>query len=186
MRPFRPTVSRPEPTAAAQEAAAREAEGFAKGDLLMHPVHGIGTLTEVKEVAIAGQRLRVLEIFFPANKLTMQVPHAKVAAIGLRRPAGEALVSKAFEIIKSKAKLTRVPWIKRVIGYQAKINSGDPRLVAEVIRDLGPNSTNSDRSDGEREVFEAAVGRLALEVSTCRGTKTEAAKEQILAVFIPK
>jgi CarD family transcriptional regulator len=163
-----------------------EAEGFARGDLLMHPVHGIGNLTEVKEVAIAGQSLRVLEIFFPANKLTVQVPHAKVAATGLRRPAGEALISQAFEILEGKAKVTRLPWIKRVIDYQAKINSGDPRLVAEVIRDLGPNSTNSDRSNGEREVFEAAVERLALEVSTCRGADLEAAKEQILAAVTPK
>ena len=186
MRPIRSTISRPEPTAAAQEAAAREAEGFAKGDLLMHPVHGIGNLTEVKEVAIAGQSLRVLELFFPANKLTMQVPHSKIAATGLRRPASETLVSEAFEILKGKAKMTRLPWIKRVVDYQAKINSGDPRLVAEVIRDLGPNSTNSDRSNGEREVFEAAVERLGLEVSTCRGTKTEEAKEQILAAFTPK
>src|SRR3954462_10236814 len=114
MRPIRSTISRPEPTAAAQEAAAREAEGFAMGDLLMHPVHGIGNLTEVKEVAIAGQSLLVLEIFFAANKLTVQVPHAKVAAPGLRRPAGEALISEAFEILKGKAKMTRLPWIKRV------------------------------------------------------------------------
>jgi CarD family transcriptional regulator len=163
-----------------------EAEGFAKGDLLMHPVHGIGNPTEVKEVAIAGQSLRVLEIFFPANKLTVQVPHAKVAATGLRRPAGEQLVSEAFEILTGKAKLARLPWIKRVIDYQAKINSGDPRLVAEVIRDLGPNSTNSDRSNGEREVFEAAVERLTLEVSICRGADLEAAKEQILAAVTPK
>jgi CarD family transcriptional regulator len=186
MRSIRPTVSRPEPTAAAREAAAREAEGFVKGDLLMHPVHGIGNLTEVKDVAIAGQSLRVLEIFFPANKLTVQIPHAKVATIGLRRPAGEALISEAFEILKGKAKVTRLPWIKRVMDYQAKINSGDPRLVAEVIRDLGPNSTSSDRSNGEREVFEAAVERLALEVSTGRGADLEAAKEQVLAAVTPK
>jgi CarD family transcriptional regulator len=186
MRPMRPTVSRPEPTAAAQEAAAREAEGFVKGDLLMHPVHGIGNLIEVKEVAIAGQTLRVLEIFFPANKLTVQVPHTKVAATGIRRPAGEALISEAFGILKGKAKMARLPWIKRVSDYQAKINSGDPRLVAEVIRDLGPNSTSSDRSNGEREVFEAAVDRLALEVGTCRGTNVEVAKEQILAAINPQ
>ena len=179
-------VSRPEPTPAAREAAAREAEGFAKGDLLMHPVHGIGNLTEVKEVAIAGQSLRVLEIFFPANKLTVQVPHAKIAAIGLRRPVGEALIAEAFEILKGKAKMARLPWIKRVNDYQAKINSGDPRLVAEVIRDLGPNSASSDRSNGEREVFEAAVERLVLEVSTCRGVDVDARREQILAAVAAK
>src|SRR4051794_33100153 len=145
MRPMRPTVSRPEPTAFARDAAAKEAEGFAEGDLLMHPVHGIGNLTEVKEVIIAGQNLRVLEIFFPASKLTMQVPHSKVAATGLRRPAGEALISEAFAILEGKAKMARLPWIKRVADYQGKINSGDPRLVAEVIRDLGPNCTSSDR-----------------------------------------
>jgi CarD family transcriptional regulator len=183
---MRPTVSRPEPTAAAREAAAREAEGFARGDLLMHPVHGIGNLTEVKDVAVAGQSLRVLEIFFPANQLTLQIPHAKVAAIGLRRPAGEALISEAFEILRGKAKMARLPWIKRAIEYQAKINSGNPRQVAEVIRDLGPNSTSSDRSNGEREVFEAAVERLALEVSTCRDIDKEMAKEQILAAVTPK
>jgi CarD family transcriptional regulator len=152
----------------------------------MHPVHGIGNLIDVKEVAIAGQSLRVLEIFFPANKLTVQVPHTKIAAIGLRRPAGEALISEAFKILKGKAKMARLPWIKRVNDYQAKINSGDPRLVAEVIRDLGPNSTNSDRSNGEREIFDAAVERFALEVSTCSGADTEAAKEQILAAVTPK
>ncbi|MDO9714464.1 CarD family transcriptional regulator, partial [Paracraurococcus lichenis] len=186
MRPMRLPVSRPEPTAAAQEAAAREAEGYAAGDLLMHPVHGIGNLTKVKEVAIAGQSLRVLEIFFPANKLTMQVPHAKIAAIGIRRPAGEALIAEAFDVLGGKAKMARLPWIKRAVEYQAKINSGDPRLVAEVIRDLGPNSTSADRSHGEREVFEAALERLALEISTCRGADLQATREQILAAVTPR
>jgi len=186
MRSMRPMVSRPEPSAATRDAAASEAESFAKGDLLMHPVHGIGNLTEVKEVAVAGQSLRVLEIFFPASKLTMQVPHAKVAATGLRRPAGEEMISEAFEVLRGKAKTARLPWIKRVNDYQAKINSGDPRLVAEVIRDLGPNSTNADRSNGEREVFEAAVERLALEVNTCRGAELEATREQVLAAINSK
>ena len=96
------------------------------------------------------------------------------------------MISEVFEILKGKAKMARLPWIKRVNDYQAKINSGDPRLVAEVIRDLGPNSINSDRSNGEREIFEAALERLAVEVSTCRGTDTEVAKEQILSAVIPK
>ncbi|MBT7486794.1 MAG: CarD family transcriptional regulator, partial [Rhodospirillales bacterium] len=45
-----------------------------------------------------------------------------------------------------------------------KINSGNPVLIAEVVRDLHRNTGQPDQSFSERQIYESARDRLALEL----------------------
>ena len=52
-------------------------------------------------------------------------------------------------------------WSRRAQEYEAKINSGDPLAIAEVVRDLHRNSGQPDQSFSERQIYEAALDRPA-------------------------
>ena len=54
--------------------------------------------------------------------------------------------------------------------YEAKINSGDPLAIAEVVRDLHRNAGQPDQSFSERQIYEAAMDRLAAELGALDNT----------------
>jgi CarD family transcriptional regulator len=69
-------------------------------------------------------------------------------------------------------------WSRRAQEYEAKINSGDIVAIAEVVRDLFRSESQPEQSYSERQLYEAAIDRLAREVSAVhRITETEAIKE---------
>ena len=72
-------------------------------------------------------------------------------------------------------------WSRRAQEWQAKVDSGDPRLVAEVVRDLGRNAASGEGSFSERRIYEAALDRLAGEVAAVQGVAKEAAVATITA-----
>ena len=54
--------------------------------------------------------------------------------------------------------------------YEAKINSGDIKLLAEVVRDLFRSDSQPEQSYSERQLYEASRERLAREVAVIEKT----------------
>jgi CarD family transcriptional regulator len=59
-------------------------------------------------------------------------------------------------------------WSRRAQEYEAKINSGDLITIAEVVRDLYRSDTQPEQSYSERQLYEAALDRMAREVAAVR------------------
>jgi CarD family transcriptional regulator len=95
--------------------------------------------------------------------MTLRVPLARAASSGLRRVATSEEFARALEVLGQPPKRSTAMWAKRAVVYEEKIKSGDPHLVAEVVRDLRKNVDSGGQSSSERAVFEAAVERLAAE-----------------------
>ena len=75
-------------------------------------------------------------------------------------------------------------WSRRAQEYEAKINSGDLVSVAEVVRDLYRGDTQPEQSYSERQLYEAAVERMAREIAAVQKLDDAGATqkiEQILA-----
>ena len=64
-----------------------------------------------------------------------------------------------------------------------KINSGDPLAIAEVVRDLHRNTGQPDQSFSERQIYEAALDRLACEVGAVEKTDPEKATEKLEGIL---
>ena len=82
---------------------------------------------------------RELELFvinFVKDKMTLRVPTAKIASVGMRKLAEAPMVKRALETLKGRARIKRTMWSRRAQEYEAKINSGDIVAIAEVVRDL--------------------------------------------------
>jgi CarD family transcriptional regulator len=56
-------------------------------------------------------------------------------------------------------------WSRRAQEYEAKINSGDPVAIAEVVRDLHRADDQPEQSYSERQMYQAALERLARELA---------------------
>jgi CarD family transcriptional regulator len=74
-------------------------------------------------------------------------------------------------------------WSRRAQEYEAKINSGDPVAIAEVVRDLHRNVGQPEQSYSERQLYEAALARLARELAAVETIDEEAATEKLEQVL---
>lgn len=153
-------------------------QGFKTNEFIVYPAHGVGQIVAIEEQEVAGARLELFVINFVKDKMTLRVPTAKVASVGMRKLAETPLVKRALDTLKGRARVKRTMWSRRAQEYEAKINSGDIVAIAEVVRDLYRSETQPEQSYSERQLYEAALDRLSREVSAVqRITETEAIKE---------
>ncbi len=145
--------------------ASNKDETFAEGDHVVYPTHGVGRVEKIAIEDIAGHRLELIHITFEENRMTLRVPVAKARSAGLRRLATRKVFDDALALLKGRARVKKTMWSRRAQEYEAKINSGDPLQIAEVVRDLHRNAGQPDQSFSERQIYEAALERLAAELA---------------------
>jgi CarD family transcriptional regulator len=153
-------------------------QGFKTNEFVVYPAHGVGQILAIEEQEIAGARLELFVITFVKDKMTLRVPTAKVANVGMRKLSDPSLVKRALETLKGRARIKRTMWSRRAQEYEAKINSGDIVAIAEVVRDLFRSESQPEQSYSERQLYEAALDRLSREIAVVQHvTETEAVKE---------
>jgi CarD family transcriptional regulator len=140
-------------------------QGYRTGEFVVYPAHGVGQIVAIEEQEVAGFKLELFVISFEKDKMTLRVPTAKAATVGMRKLAENALVTKALETITGRARVKRTMWSRRAQEYEAKINSGDLISIAEVVRDLHRSDAQPEQSYSERQLYEAALDRMAREVA---------------------
>jgi CarD family transcriptional regulator len=183
--PVKPVASKPaaKPVAVAPRVeepkkVLTQRQGFKTNEFVVYPAHGVGQILAIEEQEIAGARLELFVINFMKDKMTLRVPTAKVANVGMRKLSEPALVKRALETLKGRARVKRTMWSRRAQEYEAKINSGDIVAIAEVVRDLYRSDSQPEQSYSERQLYEAALDRLSREIAVVQHvTETEAVKE---------
>ena len=173
------TLATPSATTSASLAiSAREAAALI-GQFLVYPSHGVGRLTAVEVQDIAGQKIEMAVIAFAKDKMTVRVPTAKFASVGVRRLADAATVERVMVVLAGKPRrIQPVMWNRRAREYEAKLVSGDLSALAEVIRDLSIGQTR-----GAQSLYESALERMALELSAIDGSDMPAATRRIAAAL---
>ncbi|WP_454655058.1 CarD family transcriptional regulator [Bosea beijingensis] len=153
-------------------------QGFKTGEYVVYPSHGVGQITAIEEQEVAGFKLELFVVSFAKDKMTLRVPTAKAASVGLRKLADAESVSKALTTLTGRARVKRTMWSRRAQEYEAKINSGDLVAIAEVVRDLYRSEAQPEQSYSERQLYEAALDRMTREIAVVDDvTETEALKK---------
>ncbi len=137
--------------------------GYAPGDLVVYPTHGVGKILGIETQEIAGYSLSVFVVLFDKDRMTLRVPVAKAKNSGLRRLSTRKEMDAALAKLKGRSRAKRTMWSRRAQEYEAKINSGDPASIAEVVRDLYRNVGQPEQSYSERQIYQAALDRLVRE-----------------------
>ena len=152
---------------------------FRTNDWVVYPAHGVGRIISVVEQEVAGIKLELFVINFDKDKMTLRVPVAKASAIGMRRLSSPDVVASALQTLKGRARIKRTMWSRRAQEYEAKINSGDLISIAEVVRDLHRTSGQPEQSYSERQLYEAALARMAREVAAVERIDEDAAVKRL-------
>ena len=168
---------------AAPKAAGRKAKApsspFSPGDFVVYPTHGVGRVVGLEEQEIAGETLGLIVISFEKDRMTLRVPLDKSKESGLRKLSSKDRMASALTRLKGRARVKRTMWSRRAQEYEAKINSGDPVSIAEVVRDLFRKEDQPEQSYSERQIYQAALDRLARELAAIERIETDAASEKL-------
>jgi len=154
-------------------------QGFKTNEFVVYPAHGVGQITAIEEQEVAGYKLELFVINFSQEKLTLRVPTAKIESAGMRKLSDEAKIAKGLKTVQGRARIKRTMWSRRAQEYEAKINSGDLISIAEVVRDLFRSENQPEQSYSERQLYEAALDRMAREISAVNKISTTEAVAEI-------
>ena len=159
---------------------------FKGGDFVVYPTHGVGRIQKVDEQEVAGLRLELFVIAFEKDKMILRVPTAKAKAVGMRKLSTPEVVTTALNTLKGRARIKRTMWSRRAQEYEAKINSGDLVSIAEVVRDLHRASGQPEQSYSERQLYEAALARMAREVAAIERIDEPTAVKRVESALVKK
>ncbi|GAB6052380.1 CarD family transcriptional regulator [Magnetospira thiophila] len=156
---------------------------FTTGDFVVYPTHGVGKVLGIATELIAGYELQLFVISFDQERMTLRVPVSKAGTSGLRKLSSKKIMDQALTTLKGRARVKRTMWSRRAQEYEAKINTGDPVSIAEVVRDLHRNVGQPDQSFSERQIYEAALDRLACEFAAIEKIDKDKATEKLEQVL---
>jgi CarD family transcriptional regulator len=169
--------------AAASKKPLTQRNGFKTSEFIVYPAHGVGRIIGIEEQEIAGISLELFVIQFEKDKMTLRVPTGKSQSVGMRKLSDDGIVKRAMETLKGKARIKRTMWSRRAQEYEAKINSGDLIAIAEVVRDLYRSETQPEQSYSERQLYEAALDRMAREIAAVEKLDERGAMQRITEVL---
>ena len=152
---------------------------FRANDFVVYPAHGVGKIVDVEEQEVAGTKLELFVVDFEKEKMTLRVPTAKAKSVGMRNLSSPDTVESALKTLKGRARIKRTMWSRRAQEYEAKINSGDLQSIAEVVRDLHRAGGQPEQSYSERQLYEAALDRMAREVAAVEKIDEDAAIRRV-------
>lgn len=162
---------------------AAKALNFTVGDYVVYPKHGLGRIMELQKSEIAGASLELYVLRFDKERMTLRVPTNKAETVGMRKLSSQKTLDDAMVTLKGKPRVKRTMWSRRAQEYEAKINSGDLVSIAEVVRDLHRAEDQPEQSYSERQIYEAAIGRLARELAAMENIDEPAAQAKIEQVL---
>ncbi len=152
---------------------------YEEGDYVVYPTHGVGRVLGVESQEISGITLDLIVIKFEKDRMTLRVPVNKAQDSGLRKLSSRKMMDTALTTLQGRSRVKRTMWSRRAQEYEAKINSGDPVSIAEVVRDLHRSADQPDQSYSERQMYQAALDRLARELAAVEKIDEIAAAQKL-------
>ena len=159
---------------------------FKIGEIVVYPKHGVGEIIKIEHMEISSIKTQFYVVKMEQSKLTIRVPLDKQNEVGLRKISTKKIIEEVFETLKLKPKIRRIMWSRRAQEYEAKIFSGDPIRIAEVVRDLFRKNSQAEQSYSERQMFQVAIERLAREVAAVEKTDYFQSTEKIEQILSNK
>ena len=156
---------------------------FKGGENIVYPTHGVGRILTIEKFQydLVEEQLYVIQFF--QDKLTIRVPFSKAKLIGLRNITSKPSITRTLSILKQKPKIKKAMWSRRAQEYDQKINSGDIKLLSEVVRDLFRKDDQTEQSYSERQMFQVAFERYAREFAISSDMKFEESSAKILEIL---
>lgn len=154
---------------------------FSKGQVLVHPHHGPAVVSSFETHPRLQKDCMVLEV--QSSHLMVWVPLDQVERVGLRPVLDQPGLDNLFSVLRGTADEEDQQWSRRFKDNTEKLATGDPMVVAAVVRNLMLRSNSQGLSQAEREMLRHARQPLLTEVSLALDISEQAASDMIDAVW---
>ncbi len=158
---------------------------FKIGDRAVYPTQGVGVVESIEAREFSGQKHKFYILRIIDNDMTIMVPVGNASHVGMRNLISKDKIDSIYNVLgkKQDGSLAIASWSRRQREYNDKIKTGDPKEVAEVLRELYLIKEAKELSYGEKKVLELARRLLVLELALAEGvaeSKVEKRLENIV------
>ncbi|MDR0555992.1 MAG: CarD family transcriptional regulator [Holosporaceae bacterium] len=136
---------------------------FEEGEYVVYPAHGVGIVKGFEQQNISGVDIKVVVISFDKDKMTIKLPVNASTVSKVRKLCSKKEMQEAIDCLRTPTRIKKMMWSRRAQEYEAKINSGIPLSIAQVVRDLYRTATQPEHSYSERQIYQEALDRLIKE-----------------------
>ena len=152
---------------------------FKEGEFVVYPAHGVGVVTGIENREIGGMELKVVVISFDKDKMTVNLPLNKSTSSKIRKLCSKEEMQEAVELLRTPTRVKKMMWSRRAQEYEAKINSGVPTSIAQVVRELHRSANQPEHSYSERQIYQEALSRLSSEYAVVANIDEDAALTEL-------
>jgi CarD family transcriptional regulator len=160
----------------------REINVFQIGDKVFHPIHGAGTITEVKERRSLGSARRYYSISLLSQpKTVLMVPVKTAQEIGLRRPLPQSDLALVWSVLKDDPETLPTDHEQRYELLKDRMREGNALHIAAAVRDMAWREETERRLTKQgKQLYEESLTLLAGEVAIAQDSDLAAAEAQIV------
>ena len=151
---------------------------FKIGDTVVEPSIGICEVQGIRVMNVDGQAAEYY-VFHAPDNTTVLVPKSQVEKRGVRKPMSKEDAKKVITELKSPTSPNRNDARMQYTAYREILNSGDPKKISRLLRDLYTLDQGNELKGKEREIMEHARKFLVDEVSHVRDESKNKVTEDI-------
>ena len=148
-------------------------EMFNKGDQIVYPIHGPGTIESIEDKEIDGVSRRYYLLRIHQNNIHIKVPCDAALVLGVRSIIKKSEISKVNRTLGAATGEIAQIWNRRYRDNMDKLKTGSIMHVAEVVRDLMRSDNEKKLSTGEKKMLTNAKQILIEELRLASGKGAE-------------
>jgi CarD family transcriptional regulator len=138
---------------------------FRVGDKVVYPQHGATVIERIETLDAFGTAREYLVLRFADGDLTLRVPSAEAAAVGLRQIISPGELDDVLDVLRRRDVRMPANWSRRFKNHTDMLRSGDVYQLAEVVRNLSRRHSDKALSAGEQRMLQKARRNLISELS---------------------
>jgi CarD family transcriptional regulator len=113
----------------------QEQPPYQVGDMVVHPVHGIGVVIRLDEIK-QGEQSRLYYVIAKHDKVTVWVPVDAAAYCGMRPVVSASRFAVVCGILSSSAQPLNEQAHERQVEIRERLNQGTLEAICSIVRDL--------------------------------------------------
>lgn len=154
---------------------------FERGEHVVHPRHGAGTIVGTRTIERDGVPCRYRCIELLDDQGTVMIPEDQLEQAGLRKAIADARLIRT--IMRRSPKTLPDHYRLRQERLKAKIASGDPRQLIQALRDLCWRERHRSLSSTDIALKTRAFRLLAHELALKSALEVDAAQNRLDAII---
>lgn len=155
---------------------------FQIGDKVFHPIHGAGTIVEVKERRSLGNARKYYSISLLSQpKTVLMVPVKNAQEIGLRGPLPHSDLALVWNVLKDDPETLPTDHEQRYELLKDRLRDGNALHIAAAVRDMAWREETERRLTKQgKQLYEESLTLLAGEIAIAQNTELADAEAQIV------